>query len=100
MKRFADEIRLAPDEFRLLRDLVNRHCGIVLSSEQRPVIERRLRERLSIHGLHSFGEYFQLLRSPERGHDELDEAIDIVTINETYFYREDYQLASLQNLLI
>lgn len=98
--RFADEIRLAPDEFRLLRDLVNRHCGIVLTAEQRPVIERRLRERLSIHGLHSFGEYYQLLRSPDRGHDELDDAIDLVTINETYFYREDYQLSSLQNEII
>ena len=98
--RFADEIRLAPDEFRLLRDLVNRHCGIVLSAEQRPVIERRLRERLSIHGLHSFGEYYQLLRSPVRGRDELEETIDIVTINETYFYREDYQLSSLQNEII
>jgi chemotaxis protein methyltransferase CheR len=98
--RFPDEIRLGSDEFRLLRDLVNRHCGIVLSPEQRPAIERRLRERLSMHGLRSFGEYYQLLRSSDRGLDELEEAIDIVTINETYFYREDYQLASLHNEII
>lgn len=98
--RFAEDIRLAPDEFRLLRDLFNRHCGIVLSPEQRPVVERRLRERLSIHGLHSFGEYHQLLRSPQHGRDELDEAIDIVTINETYFYREDFQLSALQTEII
>lgn len=98
--RFADEIRLASDEFRLLRDLINHHCGIVLTLDQRPIIERRLRERLSFHGLHSFGEYYQLLRSPDRGRDELDEAIDIVTINETYFYREDYQLFGLQNEII
>jgi chemotaxis protein methyltransferase CheR len=98
--RFADEIRLAADEFRLLRDLFNRHCGIVLSPEQKPVIERRLRERLSIHGLHSFGEYHELLRSPDRAREELDEAIDIVTINETYFYREDFQLSALQNEIL
>lgn len=100
MTRFADEIRLGLDEFRLLRDLINRHCGIVLATEQRPLIERRLRERLSIHGLQSFGEYYQLLRSNDRGRDELDEAIDIITINETYFYREDYQLSALQNEII
>lgn len=100
MMRFADEIRLAPDEFRLLRDLINRHCGIVLSPEQRPIIERRLRERLGFHGLQSFGEYYQLLRSPDRGREELDEAMDIVTINETYFYREDYQLCALQSEII
>ena len=98
--RFPDEIRLAPDEFRLLRDLINQHCGISLSPEQRPVIERRLRERLSVHGLHSFGEYYQLLRSPDRGRAELDEALDLVTINETYFYREDYQLRCLTSSLL
>lgn len=100
MMRFTDEIRLAADEFRLLRDLVNRHCGIVLTIEQRPIIERRLRERLSIHGLQSFSEYYQLLRSPDHGREELDEAIDIVTVNETYFYREEFQLSALQNEIV
>lgn len=94
--RFPDEVRLAPDEFRLLRDLINQHCGISLNPEARPVIERRLRERISLHGLQSFGEYYQLLRSADRGRAELDEAIDLVTINETYFFREDYQLRALR----
>jgi chemotaxis protein methyltransferase CheR len=94
--RFPDEVRLAPDEFRLLRDLINQHCGISLNPEARPVVERRLRERLSAHGLQSFGEYYQLLRSADRGRAELDEAIDLVTINETYFFREDYQLRALR----
>lgn len=98
--RFTDEIRLAADEFRLLRDLVNRHCGIVLTIEQRPIIERRLRERLSLHGLQSFSEYYQLLRSPDHGREELDEAIDVVTVNETYFYREEFQLSALQNEIV
>ncbi len=97
MMRLPDEIRLASDEFRLLRDLINQHCGISLTPEQRPVVERRLRERLGVHGLQSFGEYYQLLRSPDRGRAELDEALDLVTINETYFYREDYQLTALRN---
>lgn len=100
MMRFTDEIRLGADDFRLLRDLVNRHCGIVLTVEQRPVIERRLRERLSVHGLQSFAEYHQLLRSPDRGREELDETIDAVTVNETYFCREDFQLSALQNEIL
>lgn len=99
MIRSADEIHLASDEFRLLRDLINHHCGIVLTPEQRPVIERRLRERLAILGLHSFGKYLQLLRSSD-GRAELDEAIDIVTVNETYFYREHHQLTALQYEII
>jgi chemotaxis protein methyltransferase CheR len=89
------ESPLELDEFRLLSELFNQTCGLVLGAESRPVIERRLRERLHVLGLHSFGEYHAFLRS-SAGRAELDEAIDLVTINETYFFREDYQIRALQ----
>jgi chemotaxis protein methyltransferase CheR len=98
--RFLEEIRLEPDEFRLLRELFNQHCGLTFGVEARAVMERRLRERVSILGLQSFGEYYQLLRSPERGRAELEEATDLITINETYFFREDYQLRAYQNEIL
>ncbi len=99
MPRF-DEIRLDQAEFRLLRELINEHCGILFGMEARPVIERRLRDRLAALGLHSFGEYYQLLRFDERGRAELDEAVDLVTINETYFFREAYQLRAYKEEIL
>src|SRR5262245_31398465 len=98
--RALDEIRLEQDEFRLLRELFYRHCGLHFSNESRPILERRLRERLVVLGLRSFGEYYQFLRSSERKRTEMDEAIDLVTINETYFFREDYQLRALAHELL
>jgi chemotaxis protein methyltransferase CheR len=95
-----DEIRLDQAEFRLLRELFNEHCGILFGQEARPVIERRLRERLAALGLHSFGEYYQLLRFDERGRAEMEEAVDLVTINETYFFREAYQLRSYKDEIL
>jgi chemotaxis protein methyltransferase CheR len=92
-----DEVRLEADEFRLLRDLFNEHAGLWFGPEQRSVLERRLRERLVVHGLSSFGEYYELLRFRERGSSELSEALDLVTVNETYFFREDYQLRAFKN---
>lgn len=91
MPRF-DELRLEAVEYRLLRELLNEHSGIAFGPEARPILERRLRERVSALGLGSFGEYYQLLRFDERGKAELDTALDLVTINETYFFRELYQL--------
>ncbi|HVY47327.1 MAG TPA: protein-glutamate O-methyltransferase CheR [Minicystis sp.] len=88
----SDEIRLDATEFRLLRELFNETCGLAFGQESRQVIERRLRERLAALGISSFGEYYQYLRFHERGKAELDEAIDLVTVNETYFFREAYQL--------
>lgn len=95
-----DEIRLDPAEFRLLRELFNEHCGLTFGSEARSVVERRLRERLAALGLQSFAEYCQLLRFDERGTAELDEAIDLVTVNETYFFREAYQLRAFQEEIL
>jgi chemotaxis protein methyltransferase CheR len=98
--RSADDIRLDATEFRLLRDLFNQHCGIQFGPEARPVLERRLRERVSVLGLSSFSEYYQLLRFHSRGRAELDEAIELVTINETYFFREEYQLRALKDEIL
>ena len=92
-----DDIRLRPDEFRMLRDLVNRHAGIYFGDEALLVLERRLRDRLAALGLKKFSEYYQFLQFSSGGSAELDEAIDLLTTNETYFFREDYQLRAFAN---
>jgi chemotaxis protein methyltransferase CheR len=96
----SDDIRLDLAEFRLLRELFNEHSGLVFAPETRIVVERRLRDRLSVLGLSSFGEYYQLLRFDERGRAELEEALDLVTINETYFFREAYQLRAYKDEIL
>jgi chemotaxis protein methyltransferase CheR len=95
-----DEIKLDAGDFRLLRDLFAEACGLAFGPESRSVVERRLRERLVALGLSSFAEYYHLLRFDERGRSELEEAIDLVTINETYFFRESYQLRAYRNEIL
>jgi chemotaxis protein methyltransferase CheR len=85
---------LKPEEFRLLRDLLAQRTGLSFAADARASIERRLRERLAIVGVPTFGEYYQYLRFNPRAASEWEEAIDLLTTNETYFFREDYQLRS------
>jgi chemotaxis protein methyltransferase CheR len=99
VKARTDDIHLEVDEFRLLREVLNRHSGLYFGMEARTVVERKLRDRLATLGISSFGEYCQLLRS-DRGKSELDEAVDLVTVNETYFFREDYQLRGFLGQLL
>ncbi|MGK4006756.1 protein-glutamate O-methyltransferase CheR [Sorangium sp. So ce1036] len=94
-RRGHDEIRLLPDEFQRLRELFNKHCGLQFGPEARTSMERRLRERVVVLGLTSFSQYYEYLRYHSRGRAELDEALDVITVNETYFFREDYQLRAL-----
>lgn len=100
MNRGHEEIRLSPEDFRLLRELFNQHCGLQFVSESRLSMERRLRERVVVLGLRSFAEYHAYLRNHPRGRAELDEAVDLITVNETYFFREDYQLRALRNEIV
>jgi chemotaxis protein methyltransferase CheR len=60
-------------------------------------MERRLRERLIVRELASFSEYHHYLRYGARAAEEWDDAIDLLTTNETYFFREDRQLRAFQN---
>jgi chemotaxis protein methyltransferase CheR len=91
----GDVPRLGEEEFRLLRELVHAHCGIWFRDESSYLVERRLAPRLEALGLRTFAEYHRFLRfDPGRG-AELDEAVDVLTTNETYFYREPLQLEAL-----
>ena len=96
----GEEIRMQRDEFRLLRDLVNGYAGIYFGDEALNVLERRLRERVTALGLKSFGEYYQFLRLSSSSTTEIDDAVELLTTNETYFFREDYQLRAFRDELL
>jgi chemotaxis protein methyltransferase CheR len=88
------------EEFRLLRDLVYEYCGIFFQDEVKYLLERRLNARLREHTLKSFNEYYRYLRySPARSR-ELEEIVELLTTNETYFFREEYQLKAFSEEIL
>lgn len=89
---FSPEIPMSDEEFRLLRDFVYQHCGLYFNEDSKYLLEKRLGKRLQVHRQKSFKEYYYLLRYNQNREQELMEVIDALTTNETYFFREDYQL--------
>jgi len=100
MNRPAARSRLSPEEFRLLRDLVNTHAGLQFDDDARYAFERRLNERVAVLGLQSFHEYYQYLRFTSNGPQELEEVVELLTTKETYFFRQEYQLRALREELL
>ncbi len=88
---------MTPAEFHLLRDLVNKFCGIRFAEGTKFVVERRLRPRLEALGMTDFRSYYEYLIFHARGETELERAVDLLTTNETYFFRERYQLDAFAN---
>lgn len=80
------------EHFRLLRDLINRFCGIYFADDLSSILGRRLRPRLRALGIDRFDDYYRYLRFHPNAEAELEQAAEALTINETYFFREAYQL--------
>ena len=91
---------MTDEEFRLLRDRINEYCGIDFDADARLLIERRLAPRLEALGCADYSEYWRHLRYSPAGRDELEEIVERVTTNETYFFREQYQLDALQQEIL
>lgn len=92
--------RLRPDEFRLLRDAINEHAGLHFDDDAAYLFERRLAERLADLELSGFDEYYKYLRFHLRGRSELEEAVELLTTKETYFFRQEYQLRAFRDEIL
>jgi chemotaxis protein methyltransferase CheR len=63
-------------------------------------VESRLSERLINLDLSSYDAYYHYLLYDPRGEEELEQSAEILTTNETYFFREDYQLRAFSKELL
>lgn len=73
-------------EFKLFKKMIYDVAGINLSEAKKALVSGRLSKRVRQHKLQNFGAYFKLIQ--QVGHDEWQVAIDLLTTNETYFFRE------------
>lgn len=79
--------KLKDGEFLQFRTWLHRTSGISLAPSKQPLVSGRLAKRLQARGLHSYGDYFRLIMQPGEA-AELQMALDLLTTNETYFFRE------------
>jgi chemotaxis protein methyltransferase CheR len=94
------DIQMSEEEFRLIRDLVYGHCGIFFDHDSKYLLEKRLGLRLSGRGLKSFRDYYQFLRYDRHKDQEMSDIMDILTTNETYFFREEFQLRAFSEEIV
>jgi chemotaxis protein methyltransferase CheR len=92
----AEVVHMSLEEFRLIRDLIYDYCGIYFQDDSRSIVQRRLAPRLETLGVRAYIDYFRFLKYDPARRAELEEIVERVTTNETYFFRELYQLETLQ----
>jgi chemotaxis protein methyltransferase CheR len=91
---------MSDEEFHLLRDCVYSHCGIFFDFDSKYLLEKRLAKRLTALNLPSFRDYYHYLKYNRKKDQELMDIMDILTTNETYFFRESFQLKAFTDEII
>ena len=94
------ELIMSDEEFHLLRDCVYSHCGIFFDNDSKYLLEKRLARRVTTLNLPSFRDYYHYLKYNRKKDQELMDIMDILTTNETYFFRESFQLKAFTDEII
>lgn len=91
-----EALKITDEDFRKFREFFYRKTGIWFDDSKRYFVDKRLIERIKATGCDSFRSYFIKLRF-ESSKKELQNLINSMTVNETYFFREEYQFRTLVN---
>lgn len=97
---FKPDIKMSEAEFRQIRGFIYDFCGLHFDIESKYMLEKRLNKRLAHLHLNSFKDYYYQLRYSRDSEEELSTVIDLLTTNETYFFREDFQLKTFTDEII
>jgi len=93
------ELSLSENDFRSFRDLIAERSGIYFDPEKQELLKDNLLQRMADCGLSNFADYFNLLLSPA-GTKEFDHLLNLITIPETYFFRDRAQFRALERFVI
>jgi len=95
-----EDIPLIKDEdFLKFREFFYRKTGISFAASSRYFVDKRIVERIEATGNENFRNYFMMLRF-QSSSEELQQITNLMTVNETYFLREEYQFQCLVDSLL
>jgi len=84
----VENIAISDAEFTRFQALIYKIAGISLSDAKKVLLTGRLSKRLRHYDFSSYGEYYRLVSGGQDG-GELQTMVDLLTTNETYFFREE-----------
>ena len=90
------KLQLKDSEFKGFSELIYKLAGINMSDGKRALIASRLLKRVKFYHLRSYAEYLNLVTTANNL-DERNIMVNLLTTNETYFFREPPHFEILKN---
>lgn len=94
------QIALNDEVFRLLREMIYEISGIYFSDDSKFIMESRLQQSVKRKQFDNFRDYYYFLKYDQKRDEERASLIDILTIHETYFFRESRQLQTFSQEIL
>lgn len=86
---------LSPQVFSILSAVIEEQLGLHFGADQLGILADKLSPRVLERGFDSMLDYYYFIRYDPEGQAELAALADVLTVNETYFFREAPQLIAL-----
>jgi chemotaxis protein methyltransferase CheR len=90
---------ITDSDFQKFAEFFYRKTGIHFDEGKRYFVDKRLLDRIEATGADSFRAWFVGLRFEADGR-ELQQLVNAMTVNETYFFRESYQFDCMVNSML
>lgn len=92
--------KMSDEMFRQLREFIYQHTGIYFQDNKKYLLEGRLGKRLQVLNMTDYDGYLQLLKYGTRKQEEFRFFYDAITINETFFFRNEPQFEAFEKVLV
>ena len=90
---------ISDEDFLKFKEFFYRRTGIDFETSKRYFVDKRLVGRIEATHTDTFRSYFTFLRFQASG-EELQQLTNVMTVNETYFLREEYQFRCLVDSIL
>lgn len=84
---------LSLEDFKTIRDFIHEKSGMYFAESKMYLLQSRLGNRMEELGVASFKDYFYRVKY-DSSHKEFNSLMNLVTTNETYYFRNEPQLES------
>ncbi len=88
-------LAFSTQSFELWRQYIYDNCGIYFQDNKKYLLESRLQKRINFLGLESYDQYLDFIKYGTGSHTEKKYLFEAITINETFFFRNQPQLDAL-----
>src|SRR5688572_11625408 len=86
---------LPPTVFTILRDLIHDRVGMYFDDGKRGLLAEKLSSHVLERGFRSFLDFYYLLKYGPEAEREWPLVIDVLSVQETFFWREMAQITAL-----